>query len=114
MLIYTVMAWLPYQDASSCFIYYYFLTKIRLLSRQPPPIESIRVISTNIEAEEAAQEIFQLTREIPFLGLDCEWVGQNPTALLQLSLFNPKTNASETFLFRLSDLDKNGPLGLVL
>ena len=60
-----------------------------------------------MDAEKAAGEIISCTERVPFCGLDCEWVGNNRTALLQISVFNDAAgDGSKCYLFRLCKLDE--------
>ena len=78
---------------------------IRIICRKPPELGAISTIEDNVEAENAAGEIIAFTDRVPFCGLDCEWVGNNRTALLQISVFNDK-EGFKCYLFRLCKLDE--------
>ena len=72
-----------------------------------PDLSSIKILETVEETEKAAAEILRCVKSVPFCGLDCEWVGKNPTALLQLSVFDSEAASAKCFLFRLSKLSKS-------
>jgi hypothetical protein len=69
----------------------------------PPDSLSISVIESISDAEFAVTEILKLTEKVPFIGLDCEWVGNNSTALLQLAVFSD--SGTKCYLFRLQKFD---------
>jgi ribonuclease D len=94
-------------------VFYYFWRKrvgkqwFRQISIGKPDLSSIKVLETAEETEKAAAEILHCLKSVPFCGLDCEWVGKNPTALLQLSVFDQEAASAKCFLFRLSRLPKS-------
>ena len=76
----------------------------RAISRRAPSLKSISIIESNSEAEIAAKEILALTKNVPFIGFDCE--GQNPTALLQIAVFDKDApDGFRCYLFRLSQFN---------
>jgi len=67
-----------------------------------PNLKSIRLIETSSDAETAAQEILTLSENVRVIGFDCEWVGNNKTSLLQISVFDKDSpDGSRSYLFRL-------------
>jgi len=82
-----------------------FSHKHRIISRSPPTLESIQIIENNFDAENASRDILTLADRVPFVGLDCEWVGTNQAALLQIAVFD--SEFPKCYLFRLSKFDKS-------
>lgn len=78
--------------------------KIALTAPDP---NHIQVINTKDQAERAGQEILKITEKVPYCGLDCEWKperfkgARNPTAMLQVAVYDVDQNVSKSYLFRL-------------
>ena len=64
----------------------------------PAEKSSISIIQSIPEAQVAIEEMIKFTENVPFVGLDCEWVGTNTTALLQLAVFSD--SGAKCYLFR--------------
>ena len=50
--------------------------------------EDVQVVETEAEWNKVASEMAKLAAKFRILGVDCEWVGQNKVALLQLGVAN--------------------------
>ena len=72
---------------------------------RPPALDLINYAETEEDATEMATTILEYisTYKVPFIGMDAEWLNDNPICLIQITAFDEESESGfSNFLFRSS------------